>query len=87
MSNVIPQMLLFWFGGIMTISVRLKQRRTELGLTQQQLGILAGVKQQTIQRIESGTSHRPRHIFEIAEALDCSAKWLLHGSEGNGDAP
>lgn len=65
----------------MTISVRLKQRRIERGLTQNQLGMLAGVKQQTIQRIESGSSHRPRHIIEIAEALECSAKWLLHGSD------
>lgn len=63
----------------MTISERLKVRRIELGLTQHQLGLLAGVKQQTIQRIESGTSNRPRHLLEIAEALNCSPKWLLHG--------
>lgn len=71
----------------MTISVRLKQRRIELGLTQHQLGSLAGVKQQTIQRIESGCSHRPRNIIEIAEALSCSAKWLLHGANENEAQP
>ena len=67
----------------MNISARLNQRRIERGLTQHQLGQLVGVRQQTIQRIESGASHRPRHIIEIAEALECSAKWLLHGSDGN----
>ncbi len=45
----------------MTISNRLKERRLKLGLTQKQLAIMAGIKQQTIQRIEAGTSHRPRH--------------------------
>lgn len=65
----------------MSISSRLKQRRLERGLTQQQLGFLAGVKQQTIQRIESGSSHNPRNIIEIAEALGCSAKWLLRGTD------
>lgn len=64
----------------MTISERMKKRRLSLGLTQQKLALLAGVKQQTIQRIESGSSHRPRHLIEIAEALNCSPKWLLHGT-------
>jgi transcriptional regulator with XRE-family HTH domain len=63
----------------MSISVRLKERRIELGLTQQQLALLAGVKQQTVQRIESGGSRHPRHLLEISDALECSPKWLLHG--------
>lgn len=64
----------------MSISARLKQLRVEKGLTQHQLGLLSGVKQQTIQRIESGSSSRPRNIIEISEALECSAKWLLYGT-------
>uniref|UniRef100_A0A9X8VBF7 XRE family transcriptional regulator n=1 Tax=Serratia marcescens TaxID=615 RepID=A0A9X8VBF7_SERMA len=63
----------------MDISVRLKTRRIELGLTQQQLASLAGIKQQTVQRIESGGSQNPRHLLEISDALGCSPKWLLHG--------
>ncbi|MFP7605023.1 MULTISPECIES: helix-turn-helix domain-containing protein [Serratia] len=63
----------------MNISVRLKERRLELGLTQQQLASLAGIKQQTVQRIESGGSRHPRHLLEISDALGCSPKWLLHG--------
>ncbi|MFU2318000.1 MULTISPECIES: helix-turn-helix domain-containing protein [Rahnella] len=63
----------------MTISNRLKERRLKLGLTQKQLAIMAGIKQQTIQRIEAGTSHRPRHLLEISEALNCSPHWLLNG--------
>ncbi|WP_210496308.1 helix-turn-helix domain-containing protein [Pantoea ananatis] len=63
----------------MSISLRLKSKRLELGLTQHQLAILCGVKQQTIQRIEAGTSHRPRHLLEISQALGCSPHWLLNG--------
>lgn len=63
----------------MTISTRLKERRLALGLTQQQLAELAGVRQQTIHRIESGTSVRPRNLVEIADALNCTPKWLLWG--------
>lgn len=67
----------------MTISLRLKSRRLELGLTQHQLAQLAGVRQQTIHRIEAGTSNRPRHLVEIADALNCQAKWLLFGDESS----
>lgn len=63
----------------MSISERLKSRRIELGLTQTQLALLSGVRQQTIHRIESGTSERPRNLLEIADALKCTARWLLHG--------
>ena len=63
----------------MTISSRLKERRLALGLTQHQLAQLAGVRQQTIHRIESGTSVSPRNLLEIADALNCTPKWLLMG--------
>lgn len=63
----------------MSISLRLKKRRLELGLTQQQLAVQAGIKQQTVQRIEAGTSNHPRHLLEISAALNCSPHWLLNG--------
>lgn len=65
----------------MSISSRLKAKRLELGFTQQQLASKCGIKQQTIQRIEGGTSNRPRHLVEIAEALNCSPQWLLKGRD------
>ncbi|EOI6866520.1 TPA: helix-turn-helix transcriptional regulator [Yersinia enterocolitica] len=65
----------------MSISFRLKERRLARGLTQHQLAVLAGVRQQTIQRIESGSSHRPRNLLEISEALECSPHWLLNGTK------
>ncbi|MFG6025305.1 helix-turn-helix domain-containing protein, partial [Salmonella enterica subsp. enterica serovar Montevideo] len=47
-----------------TISQRLKQKRTELKMTQAQLAEKAGMKQQSIQQIESGETKRPRFLLE-----------------------
>ncbi|AVX38543.1 helix-turn-helix domain-containing protein [Yersinia massiliensis] len=61
---------------------RVKRLRTELGLTQSGLAIKAGIRQQTIQRIEAGVTERPRYLLEIATALNCEPKWLIYGSDG-----
>jgi len=52
----------------------IRERRT-LGLTQEQLARLAGLRQETISRLESG-KHAPslRTIEKIDEALKCFAK-------------
>ena len=44
-----------------TISQRLKQKREEMNLSQDQLAKLAGMKQQSLQAIEAGTTKRPRY--------------------------
>lgn len=65
-----------------TISERLKQKRSELKLTQSELALKAGVKQQSIQQIEAGVTQRPRFLIEIANALQCDPVWLQHGNGG-----
>lgn len=62
-----------------TISDRLKEKRAALNLTQAELAKAAGVKQQSIQLIEAGTTKRPRFLFEIAQALNCDPAWLQYG--------
>ncbi|EEQ0888884.1 helix-turn-helix transcriptional regulator [Salmonella enterica subsp. enterica serovar Bareilly] len=66
-----------------TISQRLKQKRTELKMTQAQLAEKAGMKQQSIQQIESGETKRPRFLLELATALQCDPGWLLYGKKRN----
>lgn len=66
-----------------TISERLKQKRSELNLTQAELAKKAGIKQQSIQQIESGATKRPRFLFEIASALHCDPSWLQYGKLTN----
>jgi transcriptional regulator with XRE-family HTH domain len=62
---------------------RLKQKREEMNLSQDQLAKLAGMKQQSLQAIEAGTTKRPRYLVELARALKCEPEWLLFGDEPN----
>lgn len=67
----------------MSFRERLKEKRTEAGLTQAQLAGLAGVTSRTIQNYELG-SRRPVHIEvvqRIADALGTTPDFLL-GSRG-----
>ncbi|MDI7504515.1 helix-turn-helix domain-containing protein [Cronobacter dublinensis] len=66
-----------------TISQRLKNRRAELNLSQAQLAEKAGMKQQSLQAIEAGQTKRPRYLFELAQALQCDAHWLMYGDSKN----
>ncbi|WP_336842216.1 helix-turn-helix transcriptional regulator [Serratia nevei] len=67
----------------MNLASRIKQRRIELKMTQTKLAELSGVSQQAINRIESGIIARPRYLLEMAQALECSASWLVNGDNPN----
>ncbi|AGJ86739.1 TPA: helix-turn-helix transcriptional regulator [Raoultella ornithinolytica] len=66
-----------------TISQRLKKKREEMNLSQDQLAKLAGMRQQSIQAIESGSTKRPRFLVELARVLKCKPEWLLFGDDQN----
>ena len=56
---------------------RVAQRRKKLGLTQQALAALVGMRQQGIVSIEAGHVGRPRRLRELAAALHTTDAWLL----------
>lgn len=56
---------------------RVKNRRTELNLTQAQLGEIVGISQVSIKKIEAGGS--TRHGRKIAEALKTTLELLETG--------
>lgn len=59
---------------------RIRQRREELKLTQQQLAEAAGVSYQAVQQWESGASSPRGHRLDaLATALQCSKVWLEFG--------
>ncbi|PXZ06332.1 DNA-binding protein [Gilliamella apicola] len=60
---------------------RIRARREELGLTQEQVAQQVGIKQQSYQAIESGSVKKPRHLYEISVALQCDMAWLLSGKD------
>lgn len=69
-----------------SFSQRLIQRRAEMGLSQADLASKAGVAPAQISRYESG-KHEPRpHVAaRLAEALQCSVRWLFNGDDVLGD--
>ena len=60
---------------------RILERRTALGLSQQQLADKAGVSQVTIQHLESGRNATSKKLLEIARALGVTVEWLASGKE------
>ena len=65
----------------MDLATRYKTRRLELGLTQNDISIKLGVSQQSLQKIEYGTTLSPRKIKDIAKILKCEPDWLLFGKD------
>lgn len=63
----------------MSLAERVKQRRSLLELSQAALAELVGVAQQSIFKIESGVTTKPRNIIALANALECDPSWLLTG--------
>ena len=64
-----------------SLGERLRFRRRELGLTQDELALLSGTNQAVIQKIKNGKSLRPSKLDVIADALNITAAWLLYGDE------
>jgi len=57
---------------------RIAERRADLGLSQPQLGLLAGYSQQNIGWFEKGGARRPeRAASALADALQTTREWLL----------
>jgi len=62
-----------------TFGDRVRERREELGMSQESLGKAAGISQSTIAQIERGRNQGTKHILSLARALSVSAEWLETG--------
>lgn len=62
-----------------TLGQRIKERRNELGYSQERLAELVHVTQGLIGQIESGRNKGSTHLVPLAQALKCSAEWLATG--------
>lgn len=63
------------------LSKKLREARKRLGLTQQQLAKAAGVSQQLITKLETGSAMETRKLHQIAKALQTSVDDLM-GEDG-----
>lgn len=64
----------------MKLKDKVKLRREELGLTQNDLAMLIGVKQQTVHNIESGRNKGTKKINKLAKALKVTSDSLENDS-------
>jgi transcriptional regulator with XRE-family HTH domain len=66
------------------VGKRVRHRRWMLGMTQQQLGDLVGIKFQQIQKYETGMNRvSASRLWDIAKALDVSISFFFEGLEGD----
>lgn len=65
------------------IGKRVKQRRTELGLSQKSLGHQISATQSAIFKIERGAA--TRHLPALARALGVSVEWLAYGEAADSE--
>jgi transcriptional regulator with XRE-family HTH domain len=73
------------------VGKRVRHRRWMVGMTQQQLGDIVGIKFQQIQKYETGMNRiSASRLWDIAQALDVSISFFFEGFEGDeagSDAP
>ena len=61
------------------IGTQLREARTAKGITQEQLGELAGTNQAVIQKIENGKAIHTRIVDRLSLALQVNPAWLQWG--------
>lgn len=70
------------------VGKRLKQARSEKGLTLKELSDLVGLSDSQLCLIENGTNKlSEKRAADIGEALEVGVEWLLHGEERNKHFP
>ena len=62
-----------------SLAERAKARRIELGITQEDVARVSGLKQSDVSKIESGRIQKTTEMIGLARALRCNAIWLAHG--------
>lgn len=64
------------------VGKRIRHRRWQLGLTQENLAAVSGVKYQQIQKYETGANRiSASRLWEISSALGVSIRYLYEGLE------
>ena len=64
------------------VGKRVRHRRWMVGMTQQQLGDIVGIKFQQIQKYETGMNRiSASRLWDIAQALDVSISFFFEGFE------
>lgn len=69
------------------VGKRVRHRRWMVGMTQQQLGEIVGIKFQQIQKYETGMNRiSASRLWDIAQALDVSISFFFEGFDAEAGA-
>lgn len=63
-----------------TFGERLRQTRTQLGLSQAQLAQACGLSQSAISSYENGNRRSPKKLLNLAQTLGVDIYWLSRGA-------
>ena len=70
------------------VGKRVRHRRWMVGMTQQQLGDIVGIKFQQIQKYETGMNRiSASRLWDIAQALDVSISFFFEGFDSEASQP
>jgi transcriptional regulator with XRE-family HTH domain len=70
------------------VGKRVRHRRWMVGMTQQQLGDIVGIKFQQIQKYETGMNRiSASRLWDIAQALGVSISFFFEGFDGEESLP
>jgi len=62
------------------LGIRLRERRTTLGLSQQQFALMIGVSNQQAHKYECGLNRIPAgRLYDMSQALDVPVEWFFIG--------
>lgn len=68
------------------VGERIRERRTLLGLTQEQLAAALNISYQQVQKYETGANRvSAGRLYEIAKELDCNVALFFEGVEPDAD--
>jgi transcriptional regulator with XRE-family HTH domain len=70
-----------------TAGMRIKRRRKELGIKQNELAHAVGISQSSLSELETGESKLPSAeiLLKLSSALGISPTWIVTGQEGQMD--
>ncbi len=67
------------------IGRRIRRRRTELGLTQEQLGLTLGLSYQQVQKYETAANRvSAERLYELAQAFEVDVSYFFEGLAADG---
>lgn len=68
------------------IGARIKQKRLERGMTQEELAQTASFSARSLQDYENGVTIPYKHFQELGRLLDVSHEWFMYGDEDEGES-